>query len=187
MSRTRTDFIFNLHSAKRYERMMKAHGIAPNAASVRASPAARNFKTERKEISIPTKKRKMDDFANDHGAAADDDENFDNIKPDPGSRGEQLQVKEEPNQTLNGIAANSNMRFMPSLSGGSQDYLSANSMFEQNAASFNTNNIDGNIYGLPHEASFMNFNNFEQPNANNVGTTDGQVGNREQDSILIAD
>ena len=69
---------------------MKAHGIAPNAASVRASPAARSFKTERKESSTPAKKRKMDDFANDHGAAVDDDETFDNIKSDPGSHGEQL-------------------------------------------------------------------------------------------------
>jgi hypothetical protein len=166
--------------------MMKAHGIAPNAASVRASPAARSFKIERKEISTPAKKRKMDDFANDHRAAADDDENFDNIKSDPGNHGEQFQVKEEPNQTLNGIA-NSNMRFMPSLSGGSQDYLNANRMFEQNTASFNTNSNDANIYGLPHGASFMNFNNFEQPNANDVRTTGGQVGNHEQDSILIAD
>lgn len=166
--------------------MMKAHGINPNAASVRASPAARSLKTERKESSTPAKKRKMDDFANDHGAAADDDENFDNIKSDPGNHGEQLQVKEEPNQKLSGIG-NNQTRFMPSLSGGSRDYLSANSMFEQNTASFNTQINDGNIYGISDPASFMPFNGFEHPNANDVGPTGGQVGGREQDSILIAD
>jgi hypothetical protein len=166
--------------------MMKAHGIAPNAASVKASPAARNFKTERKESSAPAKKRKMDYFANDHGAAADDDENFDNIKSDPGNHGEQLQVKEEPCRIHNGTGEN-HMRLMPSLSGGSQDYLSANSMFEQNTAGFNTHINDDNIYGISDAAGFMPFNGFEQPNANDVRPTGGQVGDREQDSILIAD
>jgi hypothetical protein len=166
--------------------MMKAHGIAPNAASVRASPAARSLKTERQESSTPAKKRKMDDFANERGAAADDDENFDNIKSDPGSQGKQLQVKEEPSQILNGTG-DSLMRFMPSLSGGSQDYLSANSIFEQNTAGFNTHANGGNIYGLPDQAGFMAFNGFEQSDANEVGATSGQVGDRQQDSILIAD
>jgi hypothetical protein len=168
--------------------MMKSHGINPSAASVRASPAARSFKTERKESSTPAKKRKMDNFANDHGAAADDDENFDNIKSDPGNHGEQLQVKEEPGQISNDTRSNNMMRFMPSLSGGSQDYLSANNrMFEQNTAGFDTQINDGNIYGISDPASFMPFNGFEQPIASDVEPTGGQAGDREQDSILIAD
>ena len=167
---------------------MKAHGIAPNAASVRASPAARSFKTERKESSTPAKKRKMDDFANDHGAAADDDENFDNIKSDPGNQGEHLHVKEEPSQMLSGIGENQ-MRFMPSLSGGSQDYLSADSMFEQNTAGFNTHahTNDGNIYGLLMKRASCPSTASNNPNANDVGPTGGQAGDHQQDSILIAD
>lgn len=179
----------NLHSAKRYERMMKAHGIAPNAASVRASPAARSFKTERKESSTPAKKRKMDDFAHDHGAAADDDETFENIKSDPGSQGEHLHVKEEPGQMLSGTGDN-HMGFMSSLSGGNQDYLRADNMFEQNAAGFNTHvadTDDGKIYSLRHEARFLPFNGFEQAGLNNDGPSGGQAGDHQQDSILIAD
>lgn len=168
---------------------MKAHGIAPNAASVRASPAARIFKTERKESSSLAKKRKMEVFANDHGAAADDDENFDNIKSDPGKEAEQLQVKEEPGQMLADTSEN-HMRFTPSISDGSQNYLRANNMFEQNTAGFNTHNNhtnDGNIYGLSHEGSFLPFNSFQQTDTNDGGSTGGQVGDNQQDSILIAD
>jgi hypothetical protein len=166
--------------------MMKAHGIAPNAASVRANPAARSFKIERKESSIPTKKRKMDDFANDRGGTADDDENFDNIKSDPGHHSEQFQLKEESSQTLNSIS-DSNMRFMPSFDRGSQDYISGNSNFEQNSTGFNTNTDGAGIYGLSHEASFMTFNNFEQRTDSDVRTAGSQVSGRAQESILITD
>jgi len=168
---------------------MKAHGIAPNAASVKASPAARNFKTERKESSTPVKKRKMDDFVNDHGAAADDDENFDSIKADPGHQGEQLHVKEEPGQMHNGMSEN-HMNFMPSLSGGSLDYLPADSVFQQNPVGSNTHtthNHEGNIYGLPDEANFLPFNSFEQTGANDSGQAGSQTGDHHQESILITD
>jgi hypothetical protein len=131
----------------------------------------------------------MDDFAHDHGAAADDDENFDNIKSDPGNQGEHLQVKEEPGQILSGTGDN-HTAFMSSLSGGSQDYLRADNMFEQNTAGFNThiaNTDDCKIYGLSHEARFLPFNGFEQTGLNNDGPTGGQAGDHQQDSILIAD
>ena len=165
---------------------MKAHGIAPNAASVRASPAARTFKTEHKGSPTSAKKRKMDDFANDRRATADDDETFEKLKSDPGSHSEQLQVKEEPNQTLVTMHSD-NMPFMPSMSDGSQNYLSANNMFDSNTVGFSTNPTDSNVYGLPHDGSFVNFNTFEQANTNDPGPHGDQVGDREQDSIIIAD
>jgi hypothetical protein len=88
------------HSAKRYERMMKAHGIAPNAASVRPSPA-RTPKTECRD-SAPassSKKRKADAFIEDN-AGADDEEGFGNIKSERGGNiKEEKYVKEEHEQS----------------------------------------------------------------------------------------
>jgi hypothetical protein len=58
--------------AKRYERMMRAHGIAPNAASIKPAPT-RAPKSDRQDSNAPTlKKRKADQFLED--TAADDDE-----------------------------------------------------------------------------------------------------------------
>lgn len=106
-----------LARAKRYERMMKAHGIAPNAASVRSSSAI-----PRAPKVVANKKRKADQFAEER-AITDDDEGLglDNIKSEvkhenrmmlkeevmqhqiysPGNMGEELgldlmSVKEEP-------------------------------------------------------------------------------------------
>ncbi|KAF8856306.1 hypothetical protein BDZ45DRAFT_691931 [Acephala macrosclerotiorum] len=84
-------------AAKRYERMMRAHGIAPNAATIKPAPA-RNMKIERRESSTPSstssKKRKADAFLEDT-TPVDDDETYGNIKPDPINMKEQFVVKEE--------------------------------------------------------------------------------------------
>jgi alkylation response protein AidB-like acyl-CoA dehydrogenase len=71
--------------AKRYERMMRAHGIAPNAASIKPAPT-RAPKSERRQSSIlALKKRKADQFLEE--AATDDDESLGwgniHIKEDP--------------------------------------------------------------------------------------------------------
>jgi hypothetical protein len=76
---------------------MRAHGIAPNAATIKPAPA-RNMKSERRESSTPSstssKKRKADAFLEDT-TPVDDEETFENIKPDPINMKEQFVVKEE--------------------------------------------------------------------------------------------
>ncbi|KAE8440846.1 hypothetical protein EG329_006389 [Mollisiaceae sp. DMI_Dod_QoI] len=84
-------------AAKRYERMMRAHGIAPNAATIKPAPA-RSMKAERRESSTPSstfsKKRKADAFLEDT-TPVDDEEAFGSIKPDPANMKEHFVVKEE--------------------------------------------------------------------------------------------
>lgn len=71
--------------------MMRAHGIAPNAASIKPAPQ-RAPKSERRDSSAPLKKRKADQFLED--TAADDDEAIGwgsssmHIKDDPHTRDE---------------------------------------------------------------------------------------------------
>ncbi|PVH80957.1 hypothetical protein DL98DRAFT_588015 [Cadophora sp. DSE1049] len=86
-------------AAKRYERMMRAHGIAPNAASVKSAP--RSLKNERTEstpsssTSPTAKKRKTDPFLEEK-TAADDDEGFGTVKTEPAvTKTEPLVVKQE--------------------------------------------------------------------------------------------
>lgn len=76
------------HRAKRYERMMKAHGIAPNAASVRQPSSI-----PRPPKMVSNKKRKADQFAEER-VAADDDEGLDHIKSET-KNPECMMVKEE--------------------------------------------------------------------------------------------
>ncbi|KAJ5032840.1 uncharacterized protein L3040_009431 [Drepanopeziza brunnea f. sp. 'multigermtubi'] len=103
-------------AAKRYERMMRSHGIAPNAATIK--PAPRNLKSERQQ-SLPSssspsaaKKRKTEGYL-DENTTADDDEGFGMVKPEPAVMiKEQFVVKEEethrqqPGQLSLGDAAN---------------------------------------------------------------------------------
>jgi hypothetical protein len=170
--------------------MMKAHNIAPNAASVRASPAARTFKIERRNSSSVAKKRKVDDFANDHGGAEDDQEHFDNVKPEPGNATEELRVKEEPGQMHSG-ASEDVMHYYSPMSTGSQSYLSVSNPYSDGDG-FNTNANHGNIYGLPHRPGFMDYNGYEQSDTGGVETTAGQVGDpqlgdSQQSVIMIGD
>jgi hypothetical protein len=78
--------------------MMRSHGIAPNAASIKPAPSSRPLKSEPRDFgassSTASKKRKMDSFLNDN--TGEDDEGFGNIvKPDPADMKEHFVVKEE--------------------------------------------------------------------------------------------
>jgi hypothetical protein len=75
--------------------MMRAHGIAPNAATIKPSPS-RAIKTDRhNSAEKPSKKRKTDTYVEDNGAT-DDDEGFsNNIKSDPATDKEKFMIKEE--------------------------------------------------------------------------------------------
>ncbi|CZT11848.1 uncharacterized protein RCO7_11645 [Rhynchosporium graminicola] len=88
-------------AAKRYERMMRAHGIASNAATGKPGPI-RSLKAQRSEplassSSLPpiSKKRKADPSL-DEVNAGDDDEGFSTVKREPAaSSKEHFVVKEE--------------------------------------------------------------------------------------------
>lgn len=92
-------------SAKRYERMMRAHGITPSTTAVKPA-SSRTLKTERRDSkSRPHKKRKTSAFAEEN-SAADDEENFSALKPDPAGHKEQLTIKEEAGQLSLAEASN---------------------------------------------------------------------------------
>ena len=82
-------------SAKRYERMMKAHGIHQSSQPIRETTIASRPPKRAESASTPKdKKRKLDQFtdANSNTDTGDDDEGLQNIKPEP--------VKSEPVGTV---------------------------------------------------------------------------------------
>ncbi len=81
-------------SAKRYERMMKAHGISPGTPPARSTPAPA---TARREDPGQAKKRKLEQFAGEmENSAVDDDGGIVGIKDEfgPGDISN-LAIKEE--------------------------------------------------------------------------------------------
>ncbi|KAI9784691.1 MAG: hypothetical protein M1816_000756 [Peltula sp. TS41687] len=87
-------------AAKRYERMMKAHGIATNTPAARTTPAP---SASRRENSTPSKKRKLSNFAADaEGNAVDDDEGQVGVKEECGSDGvDGIHIKGENDVGIN--------------------------------------------------------------------------------------
>lgn len=184
---------------------MRAHGIAPNAATIKPAPA-RNMKTERRESSnsssTSSKKRKADAFLEDT-TLVDDDETFGNIKPDPINMKEQFVVKEESegqsmqqgqlsiNQAANlmqyydspttyggaGLGAESNYR--SSNYGGSAGYstpmASAYSLQSQQPYDFSTFNAGG-MNAIPRsENQGMHYQPLIPYQADDQGRSDSPV------------
>jgi hypothetical protein len=86
--------------------MMRTHGIAPNAATIKSAPSRSYTKSERRESSGNTsKKRKAEQFLEEN-TTPDDEEGYANIKPDPIDSKEQFNVKEEDGQLSLDEAAN---------------------------------------------------------------------------------
>ena len=75
---------------------MRAHGIAPNAATIKPGPS-RAIKTDRSDsIDKPNKKRKTDAYIEDNGATDDEEPFAPNVKLDPTvPKEEDFKVKEE--------------------------------------------------------------------------------------------
>ena len=74
---------------------MRAHGIAPNAATIKPAPS-RAIKTDRNDsIAKPSKKRKTDAYVEDNGATDDDEAFPSNVKPDPAEHKENFMIKGE--------------------------------------------------------------------------------------------
>lgn len=111
---------------------MRAHGIAPNAATIKPAPS-RAIKTDRSNSTEkPSKKRKTDAYVEDNGAT-DDDESFShNIKSDPAEHKDNFMVKQEEHghgQQLSMHEAANLMHYYGNASpyndvlGGEKDYL----------------------------------------------------------------
>ncbi|KAI9763012.1 MAG: hypothetical protein M4579_000075 [Chaenotheca gracillima] len=80
-------------AAKRYERMMKAHGINPSASNTRTTPSASSIP---RATSGSAKKRKMEQFVEDNNQATDDDEGVRKVKAEViDDDAEQTEVKSE--------------------------------------------------------------------------------------------
>ena len=74
---------------------MRAHGIAPNAATIKPVPC-RSIKSDRRDSTEkPSKKRKAETFVEDNGTTDDDEAFPNNIKPEPANEAEKFMVKEE--------------------------------------------------------------------------------------------
>lgn len=142
-----------VYSAKRYERMMRSHGIAPNAATIKPA-SSRTPKSERRDSkSHTTKKRKASAFIEEN-TAVDDEENFSRVKPDPANEKEQLNVKEESGQLSLDEAANL-MQYYGTSSysaqlGGEETF--SNSEYGSNTTGYNTG--IGASYGLPDQQPY---------------------------------
>jgi hypothetical protein len=75
--------------------MMRAHGIASNAATIKPL-IGRSIKSDRRDSTEKSsKKRKAEAFAVDNGATDDDEAFSNNIKSDPTNEKEKFMVKEE--------------------------------------------------------------------------------------------
>lgn len=124
---------------------MKAHGIAPNAATIKPAPS-RAIKTDRSDSTAkPAKKRKTDAYIEDNGATDDDEAFSNNVKLDPAEHKENFIVKEEEHghgQQLSMHEAANLMHYYSSL-GGEQDYAE-NEYDVPNGYAF----ANGGAYGL---------------------------------------
>jgi hypothetical protein len=83
--------------------MMKSHGIASNAATIKPtqSRGMGSMKGERRgSHNNSPKKRKTDAFLDDENTADDDENYFNDIKPEPPSSGKEFAIKEEEQQAI---------------------------------------------------------------------------------------
>lgn len=169
--------------------MMKAHGIAPNAATVK--PARSTTKSERSSSSNTgnAKKRKMDAYADD-GGAEDDVEDFGPgpIKNDP----DQLRIKEEAAQQafeqLDMVSFNPSMgvglsdtSFGDHQFGTGENFI-VNSPFSSNGDYMTPN--DSSFGGMAPR-SYMDFGNYD--NTQNLQLRSGDSESVEHQPIVIGD
>ncbi|KAI9744224.1 MAG: hypothetical protein M1818_002376 [Claussenomyces sp. TS43310] len=190
-------------AAKRYERMMKAHGIAPGAAAIKPGATPRgSAKTDRVNGSgTPLKKRKMDDFTDD-AAQEDDPESFGtpplgqsnfgtlSVKSDPDAA--KPFVKEEQGSQLfgedNAMTFQQHMNlpingpnYMPFNTSDGAYASGSSDIYDATTAPFSTPSDHGG-YGLAR--SYMDFTNFgsSQPH-----TPASQIGSTHDETVFISD
>ena len=132
---------------------MRAHGIAPNAATIKPS-STRNMKSESRDSKNQiSKKRKASAFIEEN-TAADDEETFSRVKPDPAQDKEHPSVKEESGQLSLDEAANL-MQYYDTPSYGSQ--IRADDVYpgtEYNSTSSSYHSAISGSYGLQDQQQF---------------------------------
>lgn len=136
---------------------MRAHGITPTTAAVKPM-SSRTPKTERRDSKSQIhKKRKTSAFVEEN-TAADDEESFSAVKPDPACDKEQLNVKEEAVQLSIDEATNL-MQYYNAPSYDSQ--IGGNDVYSQTAYDSGPSSYHAGVttpYGLqeqqPYDFSF---------------------------------
>lgn len=125
----------NMHSAKRYERLMKAHGISPNGSPSKPT-TTRATKIERRNSTSPTKKRKAEVFIGDQDDG-DDDEEVGMVKKEENANSLQsFQIKEEDSQQHLSFSTANDMAPPNSLHYGQSAYTPAS--IDYSPAGFST-------------------------------------------------
>ncbi|RDW88090.1 hypothetical protein BP6252_00122 [Coleophoma cylindrospora] len=98
-------------AAKRYERMMRTHGIP--STTVTTKPASGRSRKNQPGDSPAPKKRKGEELSEDPNNSVDDEEPLANFKQEPISVKEELKVKEEDNiQEMANFTLETNAEFL---------------------------------------------------------------------------
>jgi hypothetical protein len=152
LSLTSVANVILLYSAKRYERMMRAHGIAPNAATIKP-PSTRSLKPEQRDSKNQApRKRKASAFIEEN-TAVDDEEIFSRVKPDPASDKEHVSVKEESGQLSIDEAANLMQYYgTPSYSSQVGESVYSSNEYDSNPASYHS--AIGGSYGIQDQQQY---------------------------------
>ncbi|KAI9883819.1 MAG: hypothetical protein M1823_004403 [Watsoniomyces obsoletus] len=117
-------------AAKRYERMMKAHGISPSTPPARSTPVP---SSGRRDDPASAKKRKLEQFSGEmENSTVDDDGGVTGIKNEFGLG--DVDIKEEDPDAV--VVIDDNMPFFPSSSGTSYDHLGSRSNFSSYVPTF---------------------------------------------------
>ncbi|RFU33407.1 hypothetical protein B7463_g2930, partial [Scytalidium lignicola] len=122
-------------AAKRYERLMKAHGISPSGTPTKPA-SSRVTKTERRNSTSGAKKRKTEAFMGDENDG-DDDEEFGMVKNENSmSNAQNFQIKEEDTKQHLNFISTDDMAPLNSLHYGQNAYAPTN--FSYSPAGFST-------------------------------------------------
>ena len=162
--------------AKRYERMMKAHGIHQSAASIRDTPIA-SRRRNKDAKSDSTKKRKADQFADENNnTTGDDDEGLGKIKDEPVKK----TVKKETEVKVETPLSDGFFQY-PTNDGDQRMSIDGNSMF----ATF----LHSGAFEQEALQSHTEYDNGINPSAHDCAgdVASSASGNGLQESILIAD
>jgi hypothetical protein len=132
--------------------MMRSHGIAPNAATIKPA-SSRAPKSERRDSkNHGPKKRKASAFIEDN--TADDEEPFSRVKSDPANEKEHLCVKEESGQLTLDEAANLMQYYgtPPYTSQAGEDDVYTSNEYDPNSTRYHTTMAGS--YGLQDQQAY---------------------------------
>ncbi|KAI9860218.1 MAG: hypothetical protein M1830_006235 [Pleopsidium flavum] len=168
-------------AAKRYERMMKAHGIHPTSPTVRDTPAPTKGKDSAKSLAL--KKRKLDQFCDPASGATDDDEGLAKVKDEVGA----VFVKDEAATVGQEYSGGEIMQF-PVLQGGCMGAGSSNGYRSDDGNVFN-DFIQSGAFGQSLVESPSTFHASRDPSLyeNSLAAQSSGSAKATDEIILIAD